>query len=91
MSNPISISDRIEALCEEAVAAGDDDMASMCRLVAEHELYDSDTGALIEPEDMFSRDASGPMVAYVRAMVASMNEGADEGHVWIVGRKVYAA
>jgi hypothetical protein len=86
-----SISDRIEELRDEAVEAGDDDMASMCRLAADHELYDSDTAELIEPEDMFARDCRGALVAYVSAICTSLNEGTEEGHVWIVGRKVYAA
>lgn len=84
-----SISDRIETLRDEAVAAGDDDQASMCRLAADRELVDSDTNETIEPEDMFPHEQY-PMPKYVAAICQSLNVGTDEGHVRINGRRVYA-
>jgi hypothetical protein len=86
----LPISARIDSLLDEAVAAGDADMASQCRLAADHELYDSDTAEEIVPEDMFPREKY-PMVRYVAAICTSLNEGTDEGHVRINGLRVYAA
>jgi hypothetical protein len=90
MTNSISISGRIEELLDEAVAAGDDDQASQCRLAADYELYDSDTAGTIDPEDMFPGEQY-PMPKYVAAICLSLNQGTDEGHVRIAGRRVYAA
>jgi hypothetical protein len=84
-----SISDRIEELRDEAVAAGDDDQASQCRLAADHEIYDSETNQVIDPEELFPRDQY-PMPKYVTLICSSLNEGTDEGHVNFHGRRVFA-
>jgi hypothetical protein len=93
MATELEISARISQLKSEAAQAGDLDMVAACNLASGHELYDSETAEMIDPDELFPRSPT-PIADYVEAIQLSLNEGTDEGHVHLRnagGRKVYAA
>lgn len=86
------IQDQIDALRVDAGEHGDDDLVASCQLASGYEVYDSDTGNLIEPAELPSKrgERGNAIVRYVGAICLSLNEGV-EGHIRIAGRRIYAA